>query len=89
MTKDKRLSVPPELQHLIEKRQLQDRREDQRRGGTDQRECNVGPLGVVDPVEDPESLVTEDHRSGKDRRKKRHRRQAARRKEDDKPASGS
>jgi hypothetical protein len=89
MTKDKRLSVPPELQHLIEKRELQDRREAQRRGDTDRRECDVGPLSAVDSVEDPELPVTEDQRSGEDRRKKRERRQAARRKEDDKPTTDS
>ncbi len=79
MTEDKRLSVPSELQHLIEKRQLQDRREDQRRSGTDQRECDVGPLDAVDSAEDSESPVTEDQRSDEDRRKQRKRRQAARR----------
>lgn len=89
MSKDERLSVPPELQHLIEKRQLQNRREQQQRGDIDRRECGLGPLSALASVEDPESLVIEDQRAGEDRRENRERRQATRRKEDDKPTTDS
>ncbi len=82
MSRDKRLSVPAELLHLIEKRKMQERREDQQRSQADRRECDSGPLDAVDSVEDPESPVTEDQRSGEDRRKTRERRQADRREED-------
>lgn len=82
MTDKQRLSVPPELLHLIEKRELEGRREDQRRSGTDQRQCDLDPLDAADAVDDGESLVSEDRRTGEDRREKQERRQTARREED-------
>jgi hypothetical protein len=82
MSDHQRLSVPPELQHLIEKRELEDRREDQRRSDTDQRQCDLGPSSVADAVDERESPAIEDQRTGEDRRRQQERRQKARRLED-------
>lgn len=67
----KRLSVPPELEHLIEKREA----EEERRKG-DRREVDLGPLGAIESARDLEDLPTEDRRKGKDRRGARPRRKA-------------
>ena len=46
MSEHQRLSVPPELQHLIEKRELEERRQNQRRTGSDQRQRDLDPSGA-------------------------------------------
>ena len=82
MSNNQRLSVPSELQHLIEKRRLQDRREAQRLRDAGRRESDPCPAGTPDLVENPESQVTEDQPSGQDSQKEQERRRATRRKED-------
>ena len=71
--------VPTELQHLIEKRELEDRRAGQRRNSAERRQLDLGPLGATDSVEDLQALKLEDERLGKDRRKKKNRRKKTRR----------
>lgn len=76
--------IPPELQHLIEKRELENRRAGQRRDSGERRQLDLGPLGIADSVEDLESLDLEDKRSGTKRREYANRRKAARRRADSK-----
>jgi hypothetical protein len=76
------LPVPPELQHLIEKRENEDRRKSQRRGGQDRREEDLGPLGRIESVDDLQRLAMEEERSGRERRKDQQRRATKRRKAD-------
>ena len=75
--------VPPELQHLIEKRELEGRRTAKRRGPIERRQLDLGPLGAAESVEDLETLDLEEKRSGKKRRNKAARRKMARRRADD------
>jgi len=73
-----RLNVPPELQHLIEKRELEDRRQQERRDDADRRQVDMGPLGAEDVLDDPESLNEKERRSGKKRRDDERRRRLRR-----------
>jgi hypothetical protein len=64
----KHLPVPPELEHLIEKRERQtDRRQ------SEQRKDNLGPLGAIESADQIDEVPTIDRRRGTDRRKKKRR----------------
>ena len=80
-----RLPIPPELQHLIEKREREDSRAAERRSSEDRRESDLGPIGRIQSVEDLEDLTLEEERSGTERRKGRERRERGRRKADADP----
>jgi hypothetical protein len=73
------LPLPPELRHLIEKRERTGRRNRSRRVKQDRRADDLGPLGSIESIADLEALPLEDRRLGRDRRKT-HRRKSARRK---------
>jgi hypothetical protein len=73
------LPVPPELQHLIEKRETDDRRTDENRSGDERREVDLGPLGAIESGEDLEQLPLVERRSGEERRATTERRKQARR----------
>jgi hypothetical protein len=72
------LPIPPELQHLIEKRERAERRKRSRRTKPERRDCDFGPLGAVESISDLEDLPLEDRRSRQDRRNSRRRRSARR-----------
>ena len=76
------LPIPPELEHLIEKRLEPDPRETKRRTGHDQRDLDLGPLGAIESAEDLEDVPTEDRRTGKERREDEERRLESRREGD-------
>ncbi len=77
----KRLSVPTELEHLIEKREQEtDRRQVNRRSGSDQRQVNLGPVGSITSAKDVEDVPTEERRAGIERRQTKDRRKKPRRK---------
>ena len=80
----KRLPVPPELEHLIEKRESdQDRRLREERGNADRRaEDNVGPLGAIESAEKFDEVPTEERRDDQERRQGADRRRRPRRKRD-------
>jgi hypothetical protein len=79
----KRLPVPPELEHLLEKRESdRDRRDKNQRGQSDRREDDLGPLGAIESAADVNDVPTAERRSGTDRRSKRDRRKKPRRKSD-------
>jgi hypothetical protein len=86
MTND--LPVPPELQHLIEKRELADRRKKQRRSDRKRRTANAG---LDDQASVPKTKTSRpnDRRAGRERRRATPRRQAARRKTDAAPDGAS
>ena len=75
------LPVPSELQHLIEKRETDDRREKERRSDQDRRIADLGPSGAVESPEEPDPPVA-DRRTGDERRGDGDRREAARRQPD-------
>lgn len=78
----KRLSVPPELEHLIEKREGDgDRRAPDPAGQSDRRKEDLGPLGAIESTADPLEVPTTDRRTGKQRRAKKDRRKNSRRKD--------
>jgi len=78
-----RLPIPPELEHLIEKReQEEDRREAQRRSGADQRQVDLGPLGAIESADELAEVPSEDRRSGEERRTGDERRNEPRRESD-------
>jgi hypothetical protein len=75
----KRLPVPPELEHLIEKREP----ENNRRGGdkgqdSDRRKADLGPLGAIESAADLDDVPTEERRAGRQRRKQADRRKKSR-----------
>jgi hypothetical protein len=77
----KRLPVPPELEHLIEKREQEtDRRQSKQRSGSDQRQVNLGPVGSIASAKDVEGMPTEERRAGVERRQTKDRRKKPRRK---------
>jgi hypothetical protein len=79
----KRLPVPPELEHLIEKREAEeDRRRLERRSGDDQRKIDVGPLGALESAESLDDVPLEDRRSDNERRQPANQRTRRRRKSD-------
>ena len=71
--------LPPDIQHLIEKRERADRRSQNRRGSQERRELDLGPLGAASAEDDLEDLQLDERRSGQDRRTNRDRRQTTRR----------
>ena len=79
------LPIPPELQHLIEKRETDDRRKEERRSGPERRACDLGPIGTVESLEDAPQPPATDRRSNQLQRQTRDRRNKARRKSDVKP----
>jgi hypothetical protein len=77
----KRLPVPPELEHLIEKReQEKDRRVGDERSKSDRRNADLGPLGAIESAADIDDVPTADRRSGEPRRQQKDRRKKQRRK---------
>jgi len=80
-----RLPVPPELEHLIEKREHEeDRRQQEQRGDQDQRQVELGPLGAIESAKDLDDVPTEERRGGEERRsgKDRRKRKQPRRESD-------
>ena len=76
----KHIPVPPELEHLIEKRESEeDRRQREQRGGDDQRSVDLGPIGAIESAKNLDEVPSEerradtDRRAGKDRRRRRRR----------------
>ena len=79
----KHLPVPPDLEHLIEKRDGdEERRNEERRLEAEKRQVDLGPLGALESAKELDDVPTDDRRSGSDRRKKNQRRQKRRRKGD-------
>ncbi|MEX2317153.1 MAG: hypothetical protein WD669_08375 [Pirellulales bacterium] len=80
----KRLPVPPDLEHLIEKRDGdEDRRQAEHRASADRRgEDDLGPLGAIESTSDLRNLPTDDRRADEPRRQKKDRRGKRRRKAD-------
>ncbi len=77
----KRLPVPPELEHLIEKReQDDDRRARNKRSESDRRKENLGPLGAIESADNIDDVPTTERRSGQQRRQQKERRKKPRRK---------
>lgn len=75
------LPLPPELQHLVEKRQQPDRRKKERRQKSDRRSVDLGPLGALKADTPLDALPLEERRRGH-RRKKGDRRKRKRRRSD-------
>jgi hypothetical protein len=76
----KRLPVPPELQHLLEKRERdKDRRSPAERRSREDRQADLGPLGAIESARDLDDVPTADRRRGKERRQQ-PRRKSKRRK---------
>ena len=76
----KRLPVPPELEHLIEKRERDsDRRAGDQRSKSDQRNEDLGPVGAIESAADLDDVPTTDRRCGQDRRQGNDRRKKPRR----------
>ncbi len=81
-----RLPIPPDLEHLIEKRENPDpRKAEVRRTGDDQRTADLGPLGALESTDNFDDLPTEDRRAGNERRDGQGGRQEARREGDPRP----
>ena len=80
----KRIPVPPELQHLIEKREgEQDRRQGDQRDDADRRgEDDLGPLGAIESAKNVEDVPSDERRSNQARRQEKERRRRSRRKAD-------
>jgi len=79
----KRLPVPPELEHLIEKRETEsERRSSEHRGGQDRRSDDLGPLGAIESAKSLDQVPTEERRAHKERRQTKNRRRRSRRKAD-------
>jgi hypothetical protein len=76
------LPLPPELQHLIEKRESQDRRAIDARQGDDRRSLDMGPAGALLSSAEIEQLPETDRRTEGERRKQTNRRRKPRRKAD-------
>jgi hypothetical protein len=73
-----RLPVPEELQHLIEKRNVDDDETDDRRSGEERRGSDLGPIGTLESGATLDELPTEDRRVQDDRRVADERRGAKR-----------
>jgi len=73
------LPVPPELDHLIEKRRGRDRRCRQRRAARKRRQIDLGPLGSLESGAGLDSVVLEERRGPAERRKPAERRNRPRR----------
>lgn len=77
------LPVPPELQHLIEKRENEaDRRQDEQRTADNRRQLDLGPLGAIESAETLDDVPESDRRATQGRRKRRERRRKRRRRSD-------
>ena len=77
----KHIPVPPELEHLIEKRESEeDRRRREQRAGKDQRSVDLGPIGAIESAKNIDEVPTEDRRTNADRRAGKDRRRRRRRK---------
>jgi hypothetical protein len=77
----KRLSVPPELEHLIEKREgEEDRRAGEERRDAERREDDLGPIGAIESTENLDDLPAGDRRGDQERRQSKDRRHRRRRK---------
>lgn len=63
-----RLPVPPELLHLIEKRNADQEEAKDRRSSEEQRHCDLGPVGALESVPSLDELPSEDRRSQTERR---------------------
>jgi hypothetical protein len=59
------LSLPPDLQFLIEKRSRPDRRKKERRT------ADLGPIGSTESAASPDEIVLHERRSGSRRKKGR------------------
>ena len=78
-----RLPVPPEFQHLIEKREEEEQRQKKRRDEADRRDAEVGPLGALENGGDLEDVPDADRRDEAGRREPgADRRQEPRRRDD-------
>jgi hypothetical protein len=75
------LPIPPELQHLIEKRQGDRRSRKPRRVVPDRRRGDLGLLGSLETIDDVDALPLEERRASENRRKTQ-RRKTQRRKTD-------
>jgi hypothetical protein len=71
--------LPPEIQHLIEKREGGDRRSKQQRESEERRQIDLGPLGAIKPDQDLDELALEERRSGGERREQDRRQKNRRR----------
>lgn len=76
----KRLPVPAELQHLIEKREQDERRKTKARATPDRRTLELGPGGALEGLQDVDDCPVDDRRIEASRRKKKDRREKTRRK---------
>ena len=65
----KHLPVPPDMQHLIEKRAEADRRKRARRARA-RRQVDLGPLGALESVGDLDQVVLEERRVAAEQRSK-------------------
>lgn len=74
------LKVPPELQHLIEKREETARRAERRRATADRRKLDLGPAAAAKTAAELIALGADERRAAKERRAKADRRTASRRK---------
>ena len=76
------LKVPKELEQLLEKRELEDRRGKERRATGRRRSVDLGPLGSIESAKGLDEVATEERRSKSDRRISKVRRTTARRASD-------
>jgi hypothetical protein len=77
----RRLPVPPELEHLIEKRDRdKDRRARDKSAKAERRQADLGPLGAIESATNLDDVPTTERRSGEQRRKQKERRKKSRRK---------
>ena len=83
---NERLSVPPELEHLIEKREAEERRLAEQRAKQERREVDLGPLGSIESAAELDQIALEERRKLAEQREA-ERRQDARREDDDPPAA--
>ncbi len=74
------LPLPPELQHLIEKRAQTDRRRSGLRRKTARRVADLGPLGSLESAPELDQVALEERRVSGERRKTPDRRKRPRRK---------
>ena len=74
------LKVPPELQHLIEKRAETERRAERRRAKSERRKLDLGPAAAAKTAKELIALGADERRSAKERRAKSDRRTSSRRK---------
>jgi hypothetical protein len=79
----KRLEVPDELKHLIEKRVSdEDRRRRDDRAVGERRQEDLGPLGTIESAANLDDVPTEERRTNVERRKDGNSRRKNRRRND-------